>query len=226
MIGEPGLWGEFALLLERGGPLMVPIGACSVLGVAIVLERLLYLAWTRESRGEVFEQVAELARGGRVDAALEFCKRQRGALARTLGAGLTQYARESRRVEEVLTVAAQEQLARLDQRLRALEVMATVSPLLGLLGTVTGMIEAFRRVSEVKGVVSPALLASGIWEALLTTAAGLFVAIPLMLFLHYFERRREKTALELERYASLFVHVHEDLLAAQARQPQARQAAR
>jgi biopolymer transport protein ExbB len=60
-------------------------------------------------------------------------------------------------------------------------------------------------------VVSPALLASGIWEALLTTAAGLTVAIPLMIFLHYFERKREKVGQEVEKYASLFVHLHEDI---------------
>lgn len=226
MTGELGLWGELALLLERGGPLMIPIGACSVLGMAIVIERLIYSAWTYESRADIFERVAGLVRAGRVEDAIAFCGGQRGALGRTLGAGLTQFAKESRRVEEVLTVAAQEQLGRLDLRLRALEVMATVAPLLGLLGTVTGMIEAFRRVSEVEGVVSPALLASGIWEALLTTAAGLTVAIPLMLFLHYFERRREKTALEIERYASLLVHVHEDQRAAQANPAQGRQVAR
>jgi biopolymer transport protein ExbB len=128
-----------------------------------------------------------------------------------LGAGMTQMGHELRRVEETLTVAGQEQLAWIDRRLRALEVMATISPLLGLLGTVTGMIQAFRQVSAVEGVVSPALLASGIWEALLTTAAGLTVAIPLMIFLRYFERRREKIGMELERYASLFVHLLEDL---------------
>ena len=227
MTGELGFLGELALLIERGGPLMIPIGLCSTLGLAIVIERLIYHAWTHEDRARTYEHVAELARSGRIDAAVEFCRTQRGALARTIGAGLTQFGKESRRVEEILTVAGQEQLARLDLRLRALEVMATVSPLLGLLGTVTGMIQAFRQVSAVQGVVSPSLLASGIWEALLTTAAGLTVAIPLMMFLHYFERRREKIGLEIEKYASLFVHLHEDLAsAAQRKLNSARQALR
>ena len=118
-------------------------------------------------------------------------------------------------MEETLAVAGQEQLARIERRLRALEVMATISPLLGLLGTVTGMIRAFQQVAAVEGSVSPALLASGIWEALLTTAAGLFVAIPLMIFLHYFERKREKIGMGIEKYASLFMHVREDLDEAQ-----------
>jgi biopolymer transport protein ExbB len=212
---ELGFFGQLSWLLDRGGPLMIPIGLCSVLGIAVVIERILYLIWTHENPAEVYEHVANLTRAGRTRDALQYCQSQRGALARTLGAGLTQFRKERRRLEETLAVAGQEQLTRIERRLRALEVMATISPLLGLLGTVTGMIRAFRQVAAVQGTVSPALLASGIWEALLTTAAGLMVAIPLMIFLHYFERKREKIGLEIEKYASLFVHVREDLAEAQ-----------
>ncbi len=215
-----GALGYLELLLDKGGPLMIPILACSVLGVAIIVERLIFLSWSRERTAEVFAYVEETTRSGQRDLALEYCQRSRGALARTLGAAITQFDQDHTRFEETLLLAGQEQIAKLDRRLRALEVMAVITPLLGLLGTVTGMMQAFHKVSAAPGAVSPALLAGGIWEALLTTAAGLTVAIPLLIFLHYFDRTREKKALEIEKYGTLFTHLKQDLeQAAQGRQP-------
>ncbi|MCH8841653.1 MAG: MotA/TolQ/ExbB proton channel family protein [SAR324 cluster bacterium] len=208
-----GLFGFFDDLVSKGGPLMYPLLLISFLGVAIVVERLLHQYRVRERPGDVFNRVSAMIRQGQAGEALDFCQVSRGALARTLGAGLTQFHKERWRLEEILAVAGQEQLAHLERFLRPLEVMAAIAPLLGLLGTVTGMMQAFRRVAEVEGTVSPSLLAGGIWEALLTTATGLTVAIPLLIFLHVFDRKREKTAVELEKFGSLFVHLRDDMLA-------------
>lgn len=103
--------------------------------------------------------------------------------------------------EEVLRVA-KDLLERLRSHLRVLEVIATLSPLLGLLGTVLGMITAFQALESAGNRVDPAILSGGIWEALLTTAVGLSVAIPTVVALNWFERRIERTAHEIEDAAT------------------------
>ncbi len=92
-----------------------------------------------------------------------------------------------------------------------MEVIATISPLMGLLGTVIGMVKAFNKVAQYKGQVDPSLLAGGIWEALLTTAAGLALAIPVVIMLNYFERKVEAISLLLGKYGQYLIHhLYED----------------
>lgn len=110
-----------------------------------------------------------------------------------------------------LSVTGQEELNAFNKNIRGLEVIATISPLMGLLGTVTGMVRAFNKVAQYKGQVDPSLLAGGIWEALLTTAAGLAVAIPVVVMLHYFERKIETISFNMEKFAKFLVHkIHAD----------------
>lgn len=90
-----------------------------------------------------------------------------------------------------LVALAQTYITDFKQSLRPLEIVAAVAPLVGLLGTVLGMIEAFAALSEVKGQIDPAILAGGIWKALLTTAAGLIVAIPALVAWHFFDKKVE-----------------------------------
>ena len=92
-----------------------------------------------------------------------------------------------------------------------MEVIATISPLMGLLGTVIGMVKAFNKVAQYKGQVDPSLLAGGIWEALLTTAAGLALAIPVVIMLNYFERKVDAISFLLGKYGQYLVHhLYED----------------
>ena len=115
------------------------------------------------------------------------------------------------KLEEKLTVHGQEEISGLRKNLRAMEVIATISPLMGLLGTVIGMVKAFNKVAQYKGQVDPSLLAGGIWEALLTTAAGLALAIPVVIMLNYFERKVEAISFLLGKYGQYLVHhLYED----------------
>ena len=92
-----------------------------------------------------------------------------------------------------------------------MEVIATISPLMGLLGTVVGMVKAFNKVAQYKGQVDPSLLAGGIWEALLTTAAGLALAIPVVIMLNYFERKVDAISFLLGKYGQYLIHhLYED----------------
>ena len=95
-------------------------------------------------------------------------------------------------------------------------MIAAISPLMGLLGTVIGMVQAFNQVAEFKGQVNPSLLAGGIWEALLTTATGLAVAIPVLVMLHYFERKIENAGFMMEKNAQFLVHHFDEKLPKQA----------
>ena len=179
-------------LLTKGGFVMVPIALCSVIALTIVIERLYYFKKCQENPDKIFNALKELLRDEKSLKALEFCKNSPGPVGRLMEAGVHNQSTPTWKLTEKLSVAAQEEVNKLTKNIRSLEVIATISPLMGLLGTVIGMVRAFNRVAEYKGQVDPSILAGGIWEALLTTAAGLSVAIPATVMLHYFDRKIEK----------------------------------
>lgn len=190
-----GLLGWLAL----GGPVMLVIGALSVVALAIVLIKVWHLHRARIERVAFVETVLERWRAGDGAAAIERLGRERGPLAQVLVVAVRGLAEAGAPVElvreEALRVAV-DQLERARAYLRGLEVIAAVSPLLGLLGTVLGMIDVFRTL-ELAGAGAGAL-AGGIWEALLTTAAGLGVAIPTLVALSWLERRVDRLRHRME----------------------------
>ena len=129
-----------------------------------------------------------------------------GPVSRMLERGVQSRKDPRWKLEEKLTVHGQEEIRELRKNLRGLEVIATISPLMGLLGTVIGMVKAFNKVAQYKGQVDPSLLAGGIWEALLTTAAGLALAIPVVILLNYFERKVEAISFLLGKYGQYLIH--------------------
>ncbi len=187
-------------IFVKGGPLMYPILTCSVLALAIFLERL----WTyfRVSSGihVLVRDVEGLVLKERIDEAIIVCQRSGTPLARILIAAL----RNAGKPREQLKVAVEEVGAReaapLERYLGLLGTIASISPLLGLLGTVFGMIEAFN-VIALQGHGTPASLGGGISQALITTAAGLAVAIPILLAHKYLSSRADRMLLEMEEYS-------------------------
>ncbi len=178
-------------LLQAGGPVLLILLGLSVLALAIVLLKLWQFAALRLGARGFAEQALAHWRAGRAGPALAALSASRSPLARVLEVALRGQARPGvteATVREEVTRVANAVLENLRGQLRGLEVIATVSPLLGLLGTVLGMIEAFQRLEQAGGRVDPAILSGGIWEALLTTAAGLAVAIPTVLALNGLER--------------------------------------
>lgn len=174
--------------LQDGGPSIWAIAALSVITVALILWKIWRLAligaW---ARGKA-QKAVTLYEDGNTDAAQALVSRRKGLRSKVVGAAIT--------ARETLTEdAAREETARVAKRelgeaavgLRALELIATIAPLLGLLGTVLGMIAAFQALQESGSRADPSLLAGGIWEALLTTAAGMAVAIPASAALTWFE---------------------------------------
>ncbi|MDF2232069.1 MotA/TolQ/ExbB proton channel family protein [Albimonas sp. CAU 1670] len=192
-------WGTAARMLHDGGPAVWAIAALSVVTVALILWKLWTLlrlgAWSR-ARSE--RAIAAYREGGPA-AGLAALRRRPGLRGRMLRAGFHAVAAlppEAAR-EETARVARRE-LAEARTGLRALELIATAAPLLGLLGTVLGMIAAFRTLQEAGGRADPAMLAGGIWEALLTTAAGMAVAIPASAALTWFESVADRARQDME----------------------------
>jgi biopolymer transport protein ExbB len=108
-------------------------------------------------------------------------------------------------VENKISLTGDQELKRLSKNLHLLELTGKIAPMIGLLGTVIGMVEAFRELSSVKGLVDPSLLAGGIWEALITTVAGLFVGIPALVFFHLYTNKVKATATSMK-------HIGEEIM--------------
>jgi biopolymer transport protein ExbB len=170
---------------ERGGPIMWPLLALSVLGVTVIFWRWWALrqattgvaAFLKELRGKL------IARD--VDGAIAVCGRHGGPVAAIVKAGLLRFGRPKDEVAMALQDAAAHELSMLERGLPILATVAMIAPLLGFLGTVTGMINSFEALASV-GLNNPAAVAKGISEALITTAAGLAIAIPVQMAYNYF----------------------------------------
>lgn len=175
---------------------MWPIVACSVVALAIIIERWVKLILVPR-QPDLATLVAEAIQSGDKDQAQALCEASPGPVAAVLSeiCGATHLS--GLQFEQLAQTAGSRELRALQAHLRALSSIARVAPLLGLLGTVAGMVEAFMVVSKHGGRVDPSLLAEGISRALLTTVAGLIVAIPATLFLDWFEGRIDGVAFSL-----------------------------
>jgi biopolymer transport protein ExbB len=192
--------------IRSGGVIMLPLGVCSVLALAIILERLWSMRRVKVIAPDVIVQVNHWIGQGVVEEAMALCRRVSTPMTNVVMAGLQSSG--SPRAEIRLTVedAGRQEVPVLEKNLNWLGICATLSPLIGLLGTVTGMIKVFR-VIALEGPGNPFALASGISEALITTAAGLIIAIPSLLFYHYFTSRVETLVSEMEHHSLQLVEM-------------------
>jgi biopolymer transport protein ExbB len=203
--------GSVVALLVKGGPVMVPLLICSTVAVAVVLERAWF--WWRARAGDA-ERVLRLAAGGEWAAALRLGESSHSPVARVLAEGI-RHANPAPAL--AMESATREEEARFTRYLIVLDTVVTLSPLLGLLGTVTGMIAAFG-VMATSGINQPHAITGGVAEALIATATGLAVAIAALVPYNYFSRRADRTLAEIERCGSrLELLIHEAPGAARAR---------
>lgn len=190
--------------LLKGGWFMAPILACSVVALAVFFERAWALRSGRTVPQELVRRAEDLVRREQLEEAMALCRRSRSPLAHVLLGALKNAGQEREVVKEAVQEVGRREAAHLERYVGVLGTVANVSPLLGLLGTVSGMIKAFTVIS-LQGVGNPASLAGGISEALITTAAGLTVAIPAFVAYRYFLGKVDRVILELEQYALHFV---------------------
>jgi biopolymer transport protein ExbB len=189
-------------IFNQGGPLMYLILAGSVIGLGVFLERLYHLHRARINTERFMEAIRSLVRKGEIAEAIELCRRTPGPVAHIVNAGLAFHSRPRAEIREAIEDAGVHEVPRLEKNLVVLATLAHISPLLGLLGTVFGMIRAFMTIEEMQGVVNPSDLAGGIWEALLTTAFGLLVAIGAYVAYNYLVARVGKMVLDMETSAT------------------------
>ncbi len=206
-----GVWGMSAWeLLRMGGPLMVPILLCSLFALGIVIEKLSHFAMIQTGATQFKANVFDLLKNNKIKESVQLCDTNPSPVAKILKAGILKFGASREEIKESIEDASLFEIPKLESRLGALGTIAHISPLLGLLGTVTGMMACFHTI-QVRAAslnpVTPGDLAGGIEEALVTTVAGLMVAIPTFVAYNYFVSRINRFTLEMERAATELVNL-------------------
>jgi biopolymer transport protein ExbB len=183
-------------LLIKGGVMMIPLLVCSVISVTIIIERFLY--WYRIRSRDLPERMLQEVEKLQLPSALELAKGARDPILKVLAVGIEHSNPSS---GEAMEAAALAEIPRMKQYLPALDTIVTLAPLLGLLGTITGMISSFG-IMSLAGIGQPHAITGGIAEALIATASGLSVAIFTLIPFNYFQSKSERRIEEIETYAS------------------------
>jgi biopolymer transport protein ExbB len=192
-------------LLAKGGVLVPPILLCSVLALAIFFERIIRFSRMRSRGARLAEKVIRLLRVGDTQAAREKAINSNSPMGRVLAQAIPFRNRDRETIETVIMHATDEEVRNLSSYLQTLATIGNIAPLLGLLGTVMGMIKAFMVIQQMGGKVNASVLAGGIWEAMLTTALGLAVALPTMVAHSYLVARVDKYEAHLNDGAVMFM---------------------
>ena len=197
--------GTFWDYMQQGGPVMWPLLFFSIIALAFSIERFIALRRARINVNEFLAKVRKALIVNRsVRDAVKICEQYRGPVASIMKAGLLKYGQPKEDVEKSIENAAMYEMGRLERGLIVLATTANISPLLGFLGTVTGMISSFDALAK-QGLQNPAAVASGISEALITTATGLMIAIPFQLVYNYFQSRINKFVRDIETSANMLL---------------------
>jgi biopolymer transport protein ExbB len=200
---------SFWQVFLSGGPVMWPILLCSIFALAIILEKIWHLHKIKIDTQDLLNKIMNKMKRHDTKEALQICDSTESPIANILKAGILKYDRPRPQIIEAIEDASLYEIPRIEKNLTTLATIAHVSPLLGLLGTVTGMVRCFQTI-QAKATsfhpVSPGDLAGGIWEALLTTVAGLIVAIPTFVAYNYLVSRINNFILEIEKASTELVN--------------------
>jgi biopolymer transport protein ExbB len=191
--------------LSKGGVLVGPILFCSVLALAIFLERVIRFAKLRIRGFGLVQRVAQYIRDGEDQKALEAAKGSKSPMGRILAHAVEVLDQDRETLETVVVHSTDTEVREFSRYLQVLATIGSIAPLLGLLGTVLGMIKAFMVIQQMGGKVNAAVLAGGIWEAMLTTALGLAVALPTMVAHSYLVARVDKYEAQLQDGTVTFI---------------------
>ena len=175
--------------LAKGGPVMVPLIFCSIFSLAVMAERFIKLRIAAAGVIDLAEKITALLRRGEPQRALQICGTNNGPIASMLLAGLEHRKEDPAIAERAMTEVATREIPDLRVRLSVLDTIVTIAPLLGLLGTVTGMIRSFHVISTKEGISTPTAITGGVAEALIATATGLAIAIFTLVGYNYLNER-------------------------------------
>ncbi len=185
--------------IVKGGPIMIPLLFASVLAVAVALERLWYLYSTRVDSEDLMDEVRLNLNQGKLMQAVQVAKRSKSQVASLVATAIAYSDLPADQLKEKMEDVGRAELYKMERRLVMLDAIVTIAPLLGLLGTVTGIIRSFNVLAALEGLASPQALSVGIAEALITTAAGLIVAIPSMAVYHWINSIIDRRVADMNR---------------------------
>jgi len=194
----------------KGGLVMWAILFCSIVALAVAIDRFLVLRKAKINLPAFLVRIRGFIKNKDMSGAASFCLREKSPIGNMVRKGLKKFGMGHERVKEAIENAGRQEVSKLEKGLAILATVAGVAPLLGFLGTVTGMIQAFMRIEDLAGAASPSDLAGGIWEALLTTAFGLIVGIPAYVAYNYFLSWITRFVADMETVANDVVDTMQD----------------
>ena len=205
-----GIWEMNALgIIKAGGPLMAPIILCSIFALGIIIEKIIYFNRIKTDVNQLKKDIIEAIKKNKIKEAIQVCDINPSPVAKILKAGILKFGSSREEIKENIEDVSSFEIPKLENRLAALATIGHITPLLGFLGTVTGMISCFYTIQTRTAAMTPVTsgdLSGGIAEALLTTMAGLLVAIPTYVAYNYFVHCVSRFILEMERAATELVN--------------------
>jgi len=196
----------FADIVKDGGPIMWLIAFCSIIALIVVLERWFNLHRLQVNVGELLHGLINVLKRGNLLEAISLCEETPGPVSHVLRSVILRYAQNDTDLKQAAKNAALDEIPRMERRMNILATIAYIAPLLGLLGTVLGMIDAFQVIQAKGAFVNAVGLSEAIWQALLTTAAGLCVAIPCNIAYNYLLTRIQTIVLEIDKASSEIIY--------------------
>lgn len=197
-------------IFMKGGWIMYFILICSIIALAVIIEKFIVLRKAKVNVPAFLVKIRAMLKKKDIEAAINFCLQERTPVSNIVRKGLKKFRFGHQRVVEAIESAGRQEIGKLEKGLSILATISGIAPLLGFLGTVTGMIGAFMKIQELQGSANPADLAGGIWEALITTAFGLIVGIPALAFYNYFVSAINKLVMDIELITNDIIDLLDD----------------
>ncbi|MCB0743381.1 MAG: MotA/TolQ/ExbB proton channel family protein [Ignavibacteriales bacterium] len=197
-------------ILSKGGWLMIPLVIISFIAVVIIVERYIVIKKSKLNVPAFLVKIRGMLIKKDISGAMSYCIEEKSSAANIIKSGLKKYHLGQERVKESIENAGRQEVAKLEKGLTVVATIAGIAPLIGFLGTVTGMIQAFMRIEDLQGSANPSDLAGGIWEALITTAVGLAIGIIALGFYNYLTSAINKLVLDMEVVSNDVVDIIEE----------------
>lgn len=198
-------------IFMKGGWLMWFILLASIIALGIIVDRYRVIRKSKMNVPAFLVKIRGMVKRKDISGAISYCIEEKSPTANIIKRGLKKYHLGRERVQEAIENAGRQEVSRLEKGLAVLATIAGVAPLLGFLGTVTGMITAFMRIQDLQGAANPSDLAGGIWEALITTAFGLAVGIIAYTYYNYFVSKVNKLVLDMEVVSNNVVDILDEI---------------
>ncbi len=186
-------------VLSLGGPTAIPLMIASIFSLAVIIEKTVFFARNKQNNKNLIRKVEMMIDEGDTMSAYNQLKGKKGPNVKLLSTALSNLDEDPERIREALQVTGQNEIRKMEKHLTILDVIAMIAPLLGLLGTVLGIISSFNILGGAAGVGDPAQISAGIASALISTAIGLIIAIPTAIFYSYFSKIVDRRAHQLNQ---------------------------